>query len=179
MRILGIDPGLQRTGYGVIDATGVGNIRLVEAGTITTDPKSGISSRVSCIYNGIADIISTHGPEVLVLEKLYAHYKHPTTAIPMGHARGVICLAANKGGIPVFNYASTQIKSCLTGNGRASKEQMQRAIQARLRLKEIPGPHDVADALAVAICHYWTATSPVMIAVGEPSAHRSPKGNPI
>ncbi len=165
MRILGIDPGLNTTGYGVIEISGR-EVSLLEGGVIRTGPADKpLEARLSCLYDGIIEVLEQFKPEALALEELYSHYKHPTTAILMGHARGIICLAAAKSGVPVFSYAATQIKSSLTGNGRASKEQMQRAMQARLKLEEIPNPHDVADALAVAICHYGAATSPVMAAV--------------
>lgn len=165
MIILGIDPGLGTTGYGVIEIADR-DVALLEGGTIRAGSNEDqLQIRLARIYDGIVEVIEQFRPEALALEQLYSHYEHPTTAILMGHARGVICLAAAKNGIPVFSYASTRIKSSLTGSGRASKEQMQRAIQARLKLKEVPQPHDVADALAVAICHYWTVNSPVMDAI--------------
>ncbi|NQT71939.1 MAG: crossover junction endodeoxyribonuclease RuvC [Chloroflexi bacterium] len=176
MKILGIDPGLNTTGYGVIQVSNR-DVSLCEGGVVRTGSTSDpLETRLSRLYDGIMDILEEFNPEALALEELYSHYQHPSTAILMGHARGVICLAASKNETPVCSYAATKVKSCLTGNGRASKEQMQRAMQARLKLKEIPTPHDVADALAVAICHYWTVTSPVMVAVGEPPTQRSPKG---
>ena len=107
------------------------------------------------IHRGVADVIGTLKPAVMALEQLYSHIAHPRTSILMGHARGVICLAAAEAGIPVVHYPSTQIKRILTGNGRASKQQMQQAIQRELRLASIPEPPDVADALAVAVCHYY------------------------
>ncbi|MDD5094475.1 MAG: crossover junction endodeoxyribonuclease RuvC [Dehalococcoidia bacterium] len=166
MRILGIDPGLKTTGYGVIEIADR-HIVLLEGGAIRTgSTEDALEVRLSRLYDGIDEVLDQFRPESLALEQLYSHYEHPTTAILMGHARGVICLAAAKKNIPVSSYASTQIKSTLTGSGRASKDQMQRAIQAMLKLKEIPQPNDVADALAVAICHYWTANSPVMAAIG-------------
>lgn len=165
MRIVGIDPGLTTTGYGVIEVRGQ-DVTLVEGGVIRADtPETPLEMRLSSLFDGVAEMLEQFQPESLALEELYSHYEHPATAILMGHARGVICLAAAKKGIPVSNYASTQIKLSTTGNGRASKEQVQRAIQARLQLREIPQPNDVADALAIALCHYsvissslWTAT---------------------
>jgi crossover junction endodeoxyribonuclease RuvC len=165
MRILGIDPGLNTTGYGVIEISDR-QISLLEGGVIrpgSTD--DALEVRLSFLYDGITEVLGRFSPESLAMEELYSHYEHPTTAILMGHARGVICLAAAKSGVPVFSYAATQIKSVLTGSGRASKEQMQMAIVARLGLKELPQPHDIADALAVAICHHWIADSPVMAAI--------------
>jgi len=166
MIILGIDPGLNTTGYGVIEAK-ERTMKLVEGGAIHSGPtEDGLQMRLSRLYDGIMELLNQFHPQSLALEQLYAHYEHPTTAILMGHARGVICLAAAKKDVPVFDYAATQIKSLLAGNGRASKDQMQRAIQGILNLNKIPQPHDVADALAVAICHHWMVTSPVMAAMG-------------
>jgi crossover junction endodeoxyribonuclease RuvC len=102
----------------------------------------------------VADVIAALRPEVMALEQLYSHYARPRTAILMGHARGVICLAATQAGIPVVSYAATRIKKILTGAGRAPKGQMQRAIQFELGLAQLPEPPDVADALAAAVCHF-------------------------
>ena len=89
------------------------------------------------------------------MEQLFAHYDHPRTAILMAHARGVILLAATENGLPVVSYAPTRIKKTVTGHGRATKDQVQRTIQRELGLAELPDPPDVADALAVALCHYY------------------------
>jgi crossover junction endodeoxyribonuclease RuvC len=96
----------------------------------------------------------------MALEELYSHYEHPRTSILMGHARGVICLAAAEAGIEVVPYSATQLKKLLTGSGRASKLQMQRAIRNELRLAELPEPADVADALALALCHFYLQNRP-------------------
>lgn len=167
MRVLGIDPGINTTGYGVIEISDR-TVILLEGGVIRTEVADHpLEERLSCLYDGIIEVLIQFKPEAMALEALYSHYEHPITAVVMGHARGVICLAAARSGVPVFSYASTQIKSSLAGSGRASKEQMQRAIQTRLKLRETPEPHDVADALAVALCHHWTMSSPVMGAVGD------------
>jgi crossover junction endodeoxyribonuclease RuvC len=155
MRILGVDPGLNTTGYGVLDVVGR-QVRLVEAGVVRGRAKRSLSGRVREIYEGVAEVIASLKPEVLALEKLYAHYDRPTTAILMGHARGVIVLAGAQAGIAVHDYASTQVKKTLTGNGRAPKDQMQLAVQRELRLATLPEPPDVADALAIALCHAWS-----------------------
>jgi crossover junction endodeoxyribonuclease RuvC len=155
MRILGVDPGLNTTGYGVVDVAGR-QVRLVEAGVVRGRAKESLAGRVQEIHDGVADVISTLKPEVLALEKLYSHYDRPTTAILMGHARGVIVLAAAQAGLAVHDYASTQVKKTLTGNGRAPKAQMQLAVQRELRLATLPEPADVADALAIALCHAWS-----------------------
>jgi crossover junction endodeoxyribonuclease RuvC len=152
MKILGIDPGLNVTGYGVLEITGT-RPRLVEAGVVRGTARTSLTARVEEIYDGVRDILAALQPEVLALEKLYSHYDRPTTAILMGHARGVICLAAAQAGIEVADYAATQVKKTLTGNGRAPKSQMQLAIQREFNLPAPPEPADVADALAIAFCH--------------------------
>lgn len=157
-RILGVDPGLQVTGYAVIERSG-GRPRIVEAGVIRTAEcrTTEMAPRLQLLYDGVADILRDHQPEALAVEQLFAHYQHPRTAILMGHARGVILLAAAQRDLPVVSYAATRIKKTVTGSGRASKDQVQRAIQNEFRLTQLPEPSDVADALAVALCHFHTA----------------------
>lgn len=155
MRILGVDPGLRRTGYGVIEAFPGRQIKMVEAGVITTGADEGISRRVSDIYENLTDIIRETGPEVLVLEKLYSHYKHPATSILMGHARGIVCLACGQNNLKLVNYASTRIKKAVTGNGRAGKHQVQGMVRSLLELKKLPEPVDISDALAMAISYVF------------------------
>lgn len=152
-RILGVDPGLNITGYGVLQGDGR-EVRLLEAGVVTSHAKT-LASRIQNIYAGIQDVLTQYNPESLALEELYSHYKRPMTAILMGHVRGAICLAAAQHGIPVVPYAATKIKRTLTGSGRATKEQMQRAIMVTFHLKSVPNPPDVADAVAIALCHYY------------------------
>ena len=152
-RILGVDPGLNITGYGVLERRS-GAPRLSEAGVIRSRVRNSLAVRVGEIYKGVVEVIETLQPAVMALEELYTHYDRPKTAILMAHARGAICLAAVEAGIPVVHYAATQIKKMLTGSGRAPKGQMQRAIQRELGLATLPEPPDVADALAVALCHY-------------------------
>lgn len=158
-RILGIDPGLNVTGYGVLDCLG-GTLRLCEAGIVRGRSRGSITRRVAEIHRGVADVIAALRPTVMAVEELYSHYKRPKTAILMGHARGVICLAAAEAGIPVVHYSATQVKKILTGSGRAGKAQVQRAIQRELALADAPEPHDVADALAIALCHHYLGSRP-------------------
>ncbi len=153
IKILGIDPGLNTTGYGVIACDGIG-MRLCEAGVVRTRAKGSIEARLAELHNGVNEIIATHRPERMAIEQLFSHYERVRTAILMGHARGVICLAAGLAGIPVTSYEPTRIKKTLTGNGRAAKSQMQLAVKLQLKLSTIPEPHDVADALAIAICSH-------------------------
>jgi crossover junction endodeoxyribonuclease RuvC len=153
--ILGIDPGLRTTGYGVIEETS-GRLKLVEAGTIVTEASSNISDRLRLIHDAIVELLKERKPEVIALEKLYSDYRHPTTAILMGHARGVICLAAGLFRIPLTNIPSTRVKKSVISHGHASKDQVARAVQGILGLKQPPKPHDVTDALAVAISYAFT-----------------------
>jgi len=152
MRVLGIDPGLRVTGYGLLEANGT-RASVVEAGVVRSDEKAALPDRIRKIHLAVRDIIRELGPDAIAVEELYSHYGHPATAILMGHARGVMLLAAAEAGVPVVTYGATRIKKALTGNGRASKQQMQHMIQSSLRLKTLPEPADVADALAVALCH--------------------------
>lgn len=159
LRILGIDPGLNITGYGVLDIGG-GPPRLCEAGVVRGKSRGSLTARLLEIHEGVAEVIAAFQPASMAIEELYSHYARPRTAILMGHARGVICLAAAEAGVRVVHYAATRIKKMLTGSGRASKSQMQRAIQRELSLPQLPEPPDVADALAVALCHYYLKDKP-------------------
>jgi crossover junction endodeoxyribonuclease RuvC len=154
LRVLGIDPGLNITGYGVLEVSSAGP-KLIEAGVVRGRTRHSLAARVHEIHTGLSDVIAALRPSVMALEELYSHYARPRTSILMGHARGVICLAAAQAGIQVVHYSATRIKKTLTGNGRAPKTQMQQAIQRELRLTATPEPPDVADALAVALCHYY------------------------
>jgi len=152
MKILGIDPGLNITGYGLLDC-GKGEERIIEAGVIRTKRNAAMEDRLKELADGLGDIINQLRPDAAAVEDLYSHYDHPKTAIIMGHARGIVFLKAAEAGIPVYPYASTRIKNSLTGNGRASKRQMQMMIVSTFGMREIPEPPDIADALAVALCH--------------------------
>jgi crossover junction endodeoxyribonuclease RuvC len=151
IRILGIDPGLHITGYGLVEI-GAAAARIVEAGTLRTDAKADLAGRITSLYSDLTELLAEMKPDVVAIEQLYAHYKHPRTAILMGHARGVLLLAAQQTGVVVRHLAATNVKKSLTGNGHASKLQMQRAIQAICHLDAPPEPPDVADAIAIALC---------------------------
>ncbi len=155
MIILGIDPGLQVTGYGVIEKSGA-RLSLLEAGVIRTRVSDGIAGRLGSIHAGVTGVMKDFKPEVLVVEKLFAHYKHPTTALLMGHVRGVVCLAAHEAGIALVSMPSTRVKKAVISRGHASKNQVQRAVQAILGLRVLPEPADVADALAIGLCYAMT-----------------------
>lgn len=149
--ICGIDPGLGVTGYAVIDPAPLG-AKIIDAGVCRFSPKDSLAARLASLHSDISAILDDHHPALVAVEQLYSHYNQPRTAILMGHARGVILLAAAQRGIEVRSYSATRTKRFLTGNGRATKPQMQRAIQISFGLSAAPEPHDVADALAVALC---------------------------
>lgn len=157
-RILGIDPGLNVTGYGLVTRV-QGQLRLTEAGVIRSRAKAELQHRVRSIFEGVAELVEAFQPTALALEELYSHYERPRTAILMGHARGVICLAAGQQNVPVHHYAATQVKRILTGSGRAPKVQVQQAICREFGLAAPPEPADVADALAIALCHHYLGRS--------------------
>src|SRR4051812_25154986 len=151
MRILGIDPGLKITGYGVIDYKPF-RPALVDGGVIRLTAKIPLADRLVELETELETLLEEHKPDAVAVEQLYSHYAHPRTAILMGHARGVILLAARRRGIRTEQFAANRIKQSLTGHGHASKVQMQRAVQSLWNLPAPPEPPDVADALAIALC---------------------------
>lgn len=161
-RILGIDPGLNITGYGIL-RRGPRGPKLEEAGIVRGGSGGKLPPRLNKIHAGLEEVIQTMRPTAIAIEQLYSHYQRPRTSILMGHARGVICLVAAQNEIPVFDYAATKVKKLLTGNGRAPKLQVQQAIQRELALSQLPEPADVADALAIALCHFYMANRSVAI----------------
>ncbi len=154
MRVIGIDPGLRITGYGIVDVIdGQPEPRLVEAGIIKLNGKHPLDARLSQLHRELADLIDAHQPQAMAVEKLFAHYKHPRTAILMAHARGVILLCATQRGLTTHDLPSTEVKKSVTGYGHASKEQVQQAVAAQCGLPDVPSPPDVTDAIAIALCH--------------------------
>lgn len=153
--MLGIDPGLLVTGYGLLEDNNR-SITIIEAGFIKTDNAKATEARLLELGDELDNVIAQFKPDIVAVEELYSHYNHPKTAIIMGHARGIIFYKAAEAKLEVVPYASTKIKNSLTGNGRATKGQMQRMICSTLGLHEVPEPADVADALAVALCHIRT-----------------------
>lgn len=156
MIILGVDPALAITGYGVIN-TRLNKLSLVEAGIIQTFSQDKLPNRLNKIYKGMIKLIGDTKPDVLVLEKLYAHYRHPTTAYILGQARGVICLACAVKDVSLVEYAATRVKKAVVGAGLASKAQVQRMVAGLLCLNTVPKFTDVTDALALAIAHNYIA----------------------
>jgi crossover junction endodeoxyribonuclease RuvC len=151
MRILGIDPGLQVCGYACIEVLS-DRENLLEAGVVRTVRSEALEEKLNRIAEDSATLLGRFEPDVVAVEQLYSHYAHPRTAILMGHARGVILQKCAEACIAIESFSATKIKKSLTGNGRASKEQVQRTIQTILALADLPEPNDVADAIAAAMC---------------------------
>jgi crossover junction endodeoxyribonuclease RuvC len=151
MRILGIDPGLQVCGYACLQAD-TDSAKLLEAGVTRTAGSSKIEAKLNQIAQDIESLLKRFGPDIVAVEELYSHYVHPKTAILMAHARGVILQKCAEAATEVRSFSPTRIKKSITGNGRASKEQVQKTIQTLLSLHDLPEPSDVADAIAVALC---------------------------
>ncbi len=151
MRILGIDPGLQVCGYACIETNG-GKEGLIEAGIFQTTSDLAMEQRLDSIARDTESLLKRFGPDVVAIEELYSHYAHPKTSILMAHARGVILQKCAEVEIKIKSFSATRVKKSLTGNGRASKQQVQRTIQTILSLPKLPEPDDVADAVAVALC---------------------------
>lgn len=151
-RILGIDPGLRTTGYGAIAAT-AGGAQLIEAGIVTPPPAAPLETRLLHLHRAIAGLVAATRPDVVVVEELYSTYRNPLTAIVMGHARGVICLAAADHAVPVQTLAHAMVKRALTGSGAARKTQVNAMVMRLLRLRSAPQPNDVSDALALALAY--------------------------
>jgi crossover junction endodeoxyribonuclease RuvC len=157
---MGVDPGLVATGFGVLEV-GPGGVTVLDAGVISTTTGQPLEARLNALHRAVHRIIELQGPGLLVVEDLYAEYKFPRTAILMGHARGVIYLAARQLGVSVLALAPSEVKRAMTGNGAAGKGQMQRAVQTVLGLKELPRPSHVADALGLATTGMWRITGRV------------------
>jgi crossover junction endodeoxyribonuclease RuvC len=151
--ICGIDPGLRQTGYGVVRVDDDDDsIVVLDAGIVRASPQNSLAIRLAELAQGINEVLDEHRVEIVAVEQIYSHYQRPRTAILMAHARGVILLEAARRDTRVIHLPSTTVKRHLTGNGRATKEQMQRAVAQILSLPRIPEPPDVADALAIALC---------------------------
>jgi len=150
MKILGIDPGFKATGYGCIKADHR-SVTLIETGTIEPKQKDLIQNRIQKVYSILGDLIDEHSPQVLVLEKLYAHYKHPATASKLGHVRGVICLLCAQKNITLVEYSVKRIRKALTGNGNATKGQTRSIVADLLKIDESKLTLDASDALALSL----------------------------
>ncbi len=152
MRILGIDPALRVTGYGVIERRGR-SVFLIEAGVVSPPPDRTLERRLAELHAGISTLLAQTTPDVVVIEELYTTYRNPMTAILMGHARGVMCLASAQANVPVHTLGHAHVKRALVGSGSASKDQVNAMVTQLLKLRSAPKPNDVSDALAIALAY--------------------------
>ncbi|MCX6545670.1 MAG: crossover junction endodeoxyribonuclease RuvC [Acidobacteria bacterium] len=159
MKVFGIDPGSERTGYGCIKTDGSRHT-LVACGAIATSPKAEFPDKLLTIYKALGLLLTKHRPDCVAIENVF-YAKNVRSALKLGHARGVALLAAVEGGYPVFEYAPAEIKRAVVGYGRAEKQQVGEMVRLMLGLTDVPAPHDAADALAVAICHVHASGGPV------------------
>ncbi|MHC4414466.1 MAG: crossover junction endodeoxyribonuclease RuvC [Planctomycetota bacterium] len=152
-RVLGIDPGLSVTGYGFVELPRGDQVpRRVVGGILRLKAKAPMAYRLAQLYEDLSAVLDELDPEVMVVEQLFSHYRHVRTAILMGHARGVVLLAGQSKGLRIDELQPTEVKKAITGNGHATKVQMQQAVMSQCRLAEPPSPPDVADAIAIALC---------------------------
>ncbi|MEX1208282.1 MAG: crossover junction endodeoxyribonuclease RuvC [Acidimicrobiia bacterium] len=156
MFVLGIDPGLSRTGYGVVEASGT-TIRAVAAGVISTAPGDTVASRLRELYDDLEGVVAQFAPEEVAIEEVFVN-RNLQTATSVARASGVAMLAAARAGLAVFEYTPSAVKMAVAGYGDATKDQVQVMVARRLGLAGAPSPADAADALAVALCHLQSAT---------------------
>lgn len=155
MRVLGIDPGSETLGWGVVDGIG-SKYELVDFGTVRSNTKQAFSRRLLNIYNGVAEVVSKHSPDVLSVEDTF-YAVNVGVALKLGQVRGTMLLLAEQYGIEIAEYAPRLVKQTVVGYGNAEKHQVQEMVRLLLRMKKAPTPHDAADALAIAICHFHHA----------------------
>jgi crossover junction endodeoxyribonuclease RuvC len=156
VRVVGVDPGLGCTGYGVVESQ-AGRLRIRDAGVIRSNAKAELPERLVQLHDAVAEVLEEFQPRALALEELYSEYEFPRTALLMAHARGVICLAAARHRIPVWGFPPSEVKNAIVGHGRASKEQVQEMVQRLFGLPQRPSPNDMADALAIAVTGVYRA----------------------
>ncbi|MEM7230434.1 MAG: crossover junction endodeoxyribonuclease RuvC [Planctomycetota bacterium] len=153
MRILGIDPGLNITGYGCVEfADGDRDATLVEGGVFRFQSKKPMPVRLRQLHEDLNEVLTALTPDRVVVEQLFSHYRHVRTSILMGHARGVVLMTAQMHGIELDELTPTEVKKAVTGHGHATKQQMQMAIMSQCQLDVLPEPPDLADAIAIALC---------------------------
>ena len=155
MRVLGIDPGSETLGWGVVEGSGL-RYAGVEHGPVKSSPKLSFPKRLAKIYDGVADVIDRFSPDVVSIEEAF-YAVNVSTAMKLGQVRGVVLLLAEQRGLEIAEYAPRLIKQTVTGYGAAEKHQVGEMVRILLRLKAVPTPHDAADALAIAICHFHHA----------------------
>ena len=157
MRVMGVDPGYAIAGYGVVDAEGR-CLRSVTFGAVTTPAHTAFEERLAEIYADFKELLGVYQPDAMAIESLF-YQNNQKTAIAVAEARGVILLAAQQAGVPIYEYTPLQVKQAVTGYGKAGKKQIQEMTLRLLSLREVPKPDDAADALAIAVCHANSAGS--------------------
>ena len=155
MRVLGIDPGSETLGWGVVDGSGL-KYSLVEYGTVKTNPREAFSKRLLKIYDAVADLMALHSPDVLSVEDTF-YAVNAQVALKLGQVRGLMLLLAEQRGLEIAEYAPRLVKQTIVGHGAAEKHQVGEMVRVLLKLAAVPTPHDAADALAIAICHFHHA----------------------
>jgi len=155
MRVLGIDPGSETLGWGVVDGSGSKYV-LVDFGTVKSNPKHLFSKRLFNIYNAVAEIVGQHSPDVLSVEDTF-YAVNVGVALKLGQVRGTMLLLAEQHGLEIAEYAPRLVKQTVVGYGNAEKHQVSEMVRLLLKMKTAPSPHDAADALAIAICHFHHA----------------------
>lgn len=151
-RVLGIDPGTRIAGYAVVDFDRRGEATIVDAGVLRMTETASLPLRLRQLFDDVAAVIAEHAPSHMALESVFSHAEFVRSAITLAHARGVVMLAAETRGVPIAELPPAEVKKAVTGSGRATKEQMQRAVMSQCGLATMPEPPDVADAIAIALC---------------------------
>ena len=151
MKIIGIDPGLVQTGFGIINVKD-NQASLIDYGIIKPAPREALANRLLVIFNDVCDILSNYNPQVFAIEDVF-YGKNVKSAMRLGQARGAAMVAAASNNIPIYEYSARKVKQSVTGNGNAHKSQIQFMVKAKLHLDHNPEPMDAADALAIALCH--------------------------
>ena len=151
MKIIGIDPGLIQTGYGIINVNN-NQTSLIDYGIIKPSPKESLANRLLIIYNDVCEIISNYNPQIFAIEEVF-YGKNVKSAMRLGQARGASMVAAASKGMPIYEYSARKVKQSVTGNGNAHKTQIQFMVKVKLQMNHNPEPMDAADALAIALCH--------------------------
>jgi crossover junction endodeoxyribonuclease RuvC len=170
VRIFGIDPGSERTGYGCVELTSSRH-HLVACGHLSAPAGAAFPDKLKLIHAGLVRLMAAHRPDCVAVENIF-HARNVRSALKLGHARGVALLAAAEAGLPIFEYTPAEVKRAVVGFGRAEKHQVQQMVKLLLGLESLPAPHDAADALAVAICHLHSSTG----VVAERIAEAAPRG---
>jgi len=171
MKIFGIDPGSERTGYGCIETDGRRH-RLLVCGAISAPAHTSFPDRLQAIHEGLAGLLEDQRPDCVAIENIF-HAKNVRSALRLGHARGVALLAASSARVPIVEYTPAEIKRAVVGFGRAEKPQVAQMVKLLLGLEQAPSPYDATDAIAVAICHVHSSTGPVAKAIQGLPARRS------